>query len=626
MKRDDPDRRNAGFPRTGGEMGALVRNFDWAATPLGPIETWSADLKLATSLVLDNAFPAALIWGPGLVTIYNDGFRPILGAKPEALGRSFADIWSEAWHEIGPIAERALAGQSTFIEDYPLVINRAGVPEQAFFTFSYSPVRTADGSVVGIIDTVLETTDKIRAGKVLREREKQFHALVHASSDVVYRMSPDWSEMRHLVGRDFVADTENPSTTWLDKYIHPEDQPQVRQSIDASIASRSVFELEHRVIRVDGSLGWTHSRAVPLLDEHGAIVEWIGMASDVTARREAEEALRDSEERFRQFGEASSDVLWIRNADTLQWEYLTPAFEAIYGQTREAALGGNDFRSWTDMILPEDRKEAMAGIERVRSGERVTFEYRIRRPSDGEVRWLRDTDFPLLDEIGRVVRIGGIGQDVTEEKHTAEHLQVLVAELQHRTRNLISVVRSLSDRTLVRSDSLQDFRDRFRERLAALARVNSMLSRLDEGRKVTFDEVLRAELAAHGAVDEEGHGRQVTLEGPAGIELRSATVQIFALALHELATNAGKYGALANAEGQLSVRWRVEADGGEPHLHVEWKESGVGSIAAADAAPQGGGYGRELIEKALPYQLKAKTSFEMEPDGVRCRIVLPLRA
>jgi signal transduction histidine kinase/FixJ family two-component response regulator len=124
-----------------------------------------------------------------------------------------------------------------------------------------------------------------------RESEDRFRALVTASSDVVYRMSPDWSEMRQLRGRDFIADTDGPSRTWLEKYIHPDDQPRVMQAINEAVRTKGVFELEHRVLRVDGTLGWTFSRAIPLLNADGEIVEWLGMASDVTRRKLAEEAL-----------------------------------------------------------------------------------------------------------------------------------------------------------------------------------------------------------------------------------------------------------------------------------------------------------------------------------------------
>jgi signal transduction histidine kinase len=133
------------------------------------------------------------------------------------------------------------------------------------------------------------------AERRVRESEERFRAFANATSDVVYRMNPDWSEMRHLEGREFIVDTHEPSRTWLEKYIHPDDQQLMTETIARAIRSKSVFELEHRVIRRDGSLGWTHSRAVPILDAHGEIVEWFGAASDVTQRRQAEAALRHAD-------------------------------------------------------------------------------------------------------------------------------------------------------------------------------------------------------------------------------------------------------------------------------------------------------------------------------------------
>lgn len=144
-------------------MRERVERFDWSKTPLGPRSQWPSELQIAVQQMLDSSFPKAVIWGPNLTTIFNDAFLPILGAKPEPLGRSFAKIWAEAWDTIGPIAERAYAGISTYIEDFPLTINRSGRDEEAWFTFCYSPLRLGDGRIAGMLDTVIETTGKVRA-------------------------------------------------------------------------------------------------------------------------------------------------------------------------------------------------------------------------------------------------------------------------------------------------------------------------------------------------------------------------------------------------------------------------------------------------------------------------------
>jgi two-component sensor histidine kinase len=207
-------------------------------------------------------------------------------------------------------------------------------------------------------------------------------------------------------------------------------------------------------------------------------------------------------------------------------------------------------------------------------------------------------------------------------RESQERLASVVAELQHRTRNLISVVGTMAKGTLRTSKTFDDFIATFQDRLEALGRAQGLLFRTHEGGQVTFDELINTELAAQSVRVGE-HGR-VTLDGPKGIPLRSRTVQSLAMALHELMTNSVKYGALKQPNGRLTVLWRQEtlAENGEPWLHLDWKESGV-EMPPLGAEPQGSGQGRELIERVLPYQFDAETTFAMEADGVHCTISLP---
>lgn len=207
-------------------------------------------------------------------------------------------------------------------------------------------------------------------------------------------------------------------------------------------------------------------------------------------------------------------------------------------------------------------------------------------------------------------------------RESRERLEAVVAELQHRTRNLISVVGTIAKGTLKSSKTFDDFEATFQDRLEVLGRAQGLLFRTHEGGRVTFDELINTELAAQ-SVRAGGHG-PVTLDGPKGIPLRSRTVQSLAMALHELMTNAIKYGALKQQNGHLTVRWRQEIifGSGKPWLHLDWKESGV-EMPALGAKPQGRGQGRELIERVLPYQFDAQTTFAMESDGVHCTISLP---
>lgn len=404
---------------------------------------------------------------------------------------------------------------------------------------------------------------------------------------------------------------------WLER-VHPEDREEAVRVLEQARTLRADYSHRFRCLWPDGQVRNCAARGMFYYDDAGEAVRMIGVMEDITDQLEAERLLNESDARFRQFGEASTDVLWIRDAHSLRLEYLSPAFERIYASDRDAMLADPRLDRWLELVLPEDRHVVHAAIERVKRGERVTTEYRIRRGGGGELRWMRNTKFPLRDEAGDVVRIGGIGHDATEEREASDRMQVMMAELQHRTRNLMAVVQSIAARTLRESTSLDQFQSAYLGRLSAVARVQSLLSRLPEGDKVTFDELLAEELQAHGIA-----GPQVLTQGPAGVRLRSSTLQVFALALHELATNAVKYGALSGSEGLLTVRWhRLVSEDGSDTLHLVWTETGVHMDRAT--ASLSGGYGRELIERALPHQLMAKTSYALTGDGVQCTVEVPL--
>jgi two-component sensor histidine kinase len=207
-------------------------------------------------------------------------------------------------------------------------------------------------------------------------------------------------------------------------------------------------------------------------------------------------------------------------------------------------------------------------------------------------------------------------------RESQDRLISVVAELQHRTRNLISVVGTIARGTLRSSKTFDDFSSTFQDRLEVLGRAQGLLFRTHEGGRVTFDELINTELAAQCVQVKEGG--PVTLDGPKGVPLRSRMVQSLAMALHELMTNALKYGALKQPNGRLTVRWRQDtlSKNGKPWLHLDWKESGV-EMPPLGAKPEGSGQGRELIERVLPYQFDAQTTFAMEEDGVHCTISLP---
>ncbi len=173
--------------------------------------------------------------------------------------------------------------------------------EERFWTSTSTPIFGPGGELTCISHSNNDVTAQVRSEAAVRESEKRFRALTNATAEVIYRMNPDWTQLRHLEGRGFLKDADDANRFWLEEYVPPEDQGRLRQEIARAIRDRSVFELEHRVRRADGSSGWTLSRAVPMFDTAGEVYEWIGAASDITERKAAEEKLREADRRKDEF-------------------------------------------------------------------------------------------------------------------------------------------------------------------------------------------------------------------------------------------------------------------------------------------------------------------------------------
>ncbi|WP_377297390.1 HWE histidine kinase domain-containing protein [Rhizobium sp. SGZ-381] len=194
------------FLEGGGASAALIRDTKWTSTPLGPLETWPISLRTIAASILTSTFPAAIAWGPQLITLYNDPFRPILGGKPEAMGRPFSDVWSDVWDTLGPIAAAAQAGKATYMEDVPLTVSRKGYPEEACFTFCYNPLRDDAGQIAGLLATAIETTERVASERQarlmtseLQHRIKNMFATVNSIVSQTLRSERPLAEIRPLL-------------------------------------------------------------------------------------------------------------------------------------------------------------------------------------------------------------------------------------------------------------------------------------------------------------------------------------------------------------------------------------------------------------------------------------------
>ena len=349
--------------------------------------------------------------------------------------------------------------------------------------------------------------------------------------------------------------------------------------------------------------------------------EDITLAEDVAERTWAaverarvEARLREGEIRYRALVEGVPQLVW-RSLSSGHWTWSSPQWTAYTGRSEAASrdLG------WLEALHPDDRETAMTAWARADEDGRPVLEARIYHQAEARHRWFTIRAMPLRDDSGIIVEWLGTSTDVDDMRRLQDEQKVMVAELQHRTRNLIGVVGSIAEETMAQTGPTEAFRVAFDDRLAALSRVQGLLSRAD-AEPITIEALIRMELDALGGA---AFGDRIALAGPE-IALRHSIVQTFALALHELATNARKYGALANEDGCLAVTWRLRHEEGSPWLELRWAETNIGPVRESAIPPTRGGYGRELIERALPYALAARTSYDFSGDEVRCSIDLPL--
>lgn len=451
------------------------------------------------------------------------------------------------------------------------------------------------------------------SAEALRRNEERFRAYVDASSDVVYRMNADWSEMRQWDGEGFMAD-QKPGRDWMDGYIYPEDQPELLAAIRDAIRTKSIFELEHRVRRADGSLGWTLSRAIPVLDGDGEIVEWIGAASDVTARRRALDDLARvtaEAEQQRHFYDAlissTPDLVYAFDRN-YRFLFANRALLAMWDRTLEDSVGKSlveiGYEPWHAEMHEREIDQVIATKQPIR-GE-VGFPH-------ATLGWrIYDYIFtPVLDSAGEVDWIAGTTRDITDRKRTEEHLQLLIHELNHRVKNTLATIQSIAAQTF-RGESDQAARAAFDSRLIALSEAHTILTRTNwEGAELK--DIAERALAAFQS---EGHyPERVRIDG-CEVQLRPQVALALAMAFHELASNAAKYGALSTVSGSIRLHWEREDD----RLRITWKEAGGPPVAT----PSHRGFGTRLIEQGLARELKGEVRLDYQPDGVVCTIDIPL--
>jgi PAS domain S-box-containing protein len=338
---------------------------------------------------------------------------------------------------------------------------------------------------------------------------------------------------------------------------------------------------------------------------------FVKITRDRTEQHQAGELLREQEQRFRLLATSIPQLVFLTRPDGNR-TWPSPQWIAFTGLGFDASLG----LGWLEAIHPDDREATQQAWQEALSKREYYIEHRVRRQADGEYVWHQTRAKPLRADSAASSDWVGTMTDIDDLRGLQSRQRLLMAELQHRTRNLLSVVQSIANHTIRCSSSLETFGTHFGSRLRALSRVQSLLARVED-QAIDLHALVTAELAAHR--DEDVESSKIRVSGPT-VALPPTAAQALGLALHELATNAVKYGALAQSTGKLEVTWNLKAKPSE--IALEWRESGVSMPEVGSRKRKG--YGSELIERALPYQLRAKTHLEFGPDGVRCAILVPV--
>lgn len=414
----------------------------------------------------------------------------------------------------------------------------------------------------------------------------------------VRSFTPAATEIFHLVETDVGRPIEHLGS----RIAYAELTADVRQ-----VLSR-LGTVERAIKSADGERHYI-ARVLPYRSIDNFIAGAVMTFLDVSTAVRAETALEKSEEQFRRIVETASDYAIFTIDEEMKVTDWLPGAEAVFGWSAAEMIG----RPYAATFTPEDRE---AGEPEREIGTAAR---------DGvapDIRWHQRKDGSRVFIHGSVTALGGdnggprgylkIGQDVTERKRAEEHERTLLAELQHRVRNTLGVVRSIARRTALNSESVEEMAMHLEGRIDAFARVQAMATRAADG-AIDLNDLIQDELLAHAARD----GEQLSVKGP-DVTLKAKAAELVSLAIHELATNAVKYGALAAKDGRLAISW---THNGGP-LELVWQEAGV---APRVTEPQHEGFGLELLRRVIPYELDAETVLDFRPKGLRFSLSMPMK-
>jgi PAS domain S-box-containing protein len=401
------------------------------------------------------------------------------------------------------------------------------------------------------------------------------------------------------------------------RFVHRGDLKHIDDAFSKAPSTGGLWHAEYRVMHPPnhphaGETRWVAVEGSIVRNSQGSPVGLLGVARDITVRKRTDQALAESHAHL----ELASGIARVGTftVDIAKGRVrLSPGCAALYGLPGGTIEISRDERQ--ALVHPDDRARVEASRNQAFLGQKGEFiaQFRIVRADNEEIRWLESRCLIAYDEDGRPSGMVGVSIDVTERKQAEDHKTLLVSELDHRVKNTLSCVAAIAEQTRATSTSMDEFLEVLRGRIGSLANTHALLS-LNRWRGVDLAELVRGELAPCMS------DSNTLIAGPA-IDVKPDSVQTIAIVLHELTTNAAKYGALSNCSGQVSVRWHWRPDGGpRDGLVVEWSETGGPPLT-----PSIPGYGTSVIRDLIPYELGGTVDYVLAADGVRCRLEIPAR-
>ncbi len=386
--------------------------------------------------------------------------------------------------------------------------------------------------------------------------------------------------------------------------LHPDDLKPASDRFALILASRDdrLFELQYRMRRKDGSYVWLLSRdRVFKRDSAGKPLQILGVATDITERKQAEDSLAASESRFRGVFENAPTGISISDMQG-RFEQCNPAYVRMFGYSEEELR----HMPFSTIVHLEDRQANLAELDRLLRGEVPYFEIFNRSlHKDGHTVWVHKFVTTLRDSGGQPASIVALVTDLTERKRYEEQIRLLMREVNHRSKNLLAVVQSVARQTASHGDPAS-FADRFADRLHGLAASHDLLVN-NAWRGVALRDLVESQLSHFADLV----GKRIRIDGPP-LKVNAATAQSLGMVLHELATNAGKYGALSDDLGRVDILWRLSAEGEAATFHVTWTESGGPRVTP----PERRGLGSRIISPLAEQALSGKVVTEYRPEGL----------